>query len=159
MMPDDSSPSEVTRAIEHAPDVARMIEVIRECGRDVVGAQGVTFVLREGDECRYVDEDAIAPLWKGQRFPMAQCISGWVMEHRQTAVIPDIYADARIPVDAYRPTFVRSLVMTPIGTGESVAALGAYWDHTHSPTEDQISRLQALADAAALVLERHSPRS
>ena len=30
--------------------------------------------LREG---RYADEDAIGKLWKGQRFPMSTCISGW----------------------------------------------------------------------------------
>src|SRR5262249_56843927 len=54
---------------------------------------------------------AIAPLWKGQRFPMSACISGWSMLNRCPAVISDIYADSRIPHDAYRPTFVKSLVM------------------------------------------------
>jgi len=29
----------------------------------------------------YADEDAIGPLWKGQRFPMDHCISGWAMVH------------------------------------------------------------------------------
>lgn len=42
------------------------------------------------------------------RFPgMSACISGWAMLHRRSAVVPDIYADSRIPADAYRPTFVR----------------------------------------------------
>ena len=47
-------------------------------------------MLRDGDECSYVDEEAIAPLWKGRRFPLTSCISGWVMEHRQAAAISDI---------------------------------------------------------------------
>ena len=42
----------------------------------LVGADGATFVLRDGDCCYYVDEDAISPLWKGQRFPLEACISG-----------------------------------------------------------------------------------
>jgi len=47
---------------------------------------------------------------------MSACISGWTMLNRQPAVIEDIYADPRIPADAYRPTFVRSLAMVPIAT-------------------------------------------
>ncbi len=36
------------------------------------------------------------------------------MLNNQTAAVPDIYVDKRIPYDAYRPTFVRSLI---IGAG------------------------------------------
>jgi hypothetical protein len=60
-------------------------------------ADGVTFLLRDGAYCRYVDEDAIAPLWKGQRFPMSECISGWVIRHGHSVAIPDTYRDDRIP--------------------------------------------------------------
>ena len=35
------------------------------------------------NHCYYADEDAISPLWKGQRFPMSACISGWAMLNRQ----------------------------------------------------------------------------
>ena len=66
-----------------------IIAVVRSTVRAVCGADGVTFVLRDGDLCHYVEEDAIGPLWKGQRFPMSACISGWAMHHAQTAVIED----------------------------------------------------------------------
>jgi hypothetical protein len=55
--------------------------VIRTAARQLTGADGATFVLRDGNHCHYSDEDAIAPLWKGLRFPLDQCISGWVMTH------------------------------------------------------------------------------
>ncbi len=67
-----------------------------------------------GKRCYYLDEDANAPLWKGSRFPLDSCISGWVILRGQIAVIPDIYSDARIPHAAYRPTFVKSLAMVPV---------------------------------------------
>ena len=73
-----------------------------------------------------MEEDAIGPLWKGQYFPLSACISGWSMLNGQTAVIEDVFADPRIPHDAYRPTFVKSLIMTPVGE-KNVAAMGAYW--------------------------------
>ena len=48
------------------------------------------------------------------------------MLNGQTAVIEDVFADPRIPHDAYRRTFVKSLIMTPVGES-NVAAIGAYW--------------------------------
>jgi GAF domain-containing protein len=104
-----------------------IIAIVRGTARNVISADGVTFVLREYSHCHYVEEDAIAPLWKGQRFPMTSCISGWAMMNARTAVIPDIFADDRIPHDVYRKTFVRSLVMAPAGFDTPVAAIGAYW--------------------------------
>lgn len=119
----------------------------------MAGADGATFVLRDGDHCHYADEDAVAPLWKGKRFPMSACISGWVMIHHQPTIIPDIYADPRIPHDAYRPTFVKSLAMVPVRALAPVGAIGAYWATPASPTPAVARWLQSLADASALALE------
>jgi two-component sensor histidine kinase len=83
------------------------------------------------------------------RFPAASCISGWAMMNRQAAVIPDIFLDPRIPHDAYRPTYVRSLVMTPVGEDPAFAAIGAYWDHVRQPTGEEVSVLAALARSTA----------
>ena len=51
-----------------------------------------------------------APLWKGSRFPIQTCISGWAMLNGKAAVIPDIYRDQRIPHSLYRPTFVSASI-------------------------------------------------
>ena len=131
-------------------------EVVRVCARSLTGADGATFVLREGDQCFYADEDAIAPLWKGQRFPLSACISGWAMLNRQHVVIPDIYEDDRIPHEAYRPTFVKSLVMMPIRTLQPIGAIGNYWADSHVPSDEDITLLRALADSTAVALENVS---
>ena len=134
----------------NAQDIA---SVVRHSARVLSGADGVAVVLRDEDRCHYVDEDAVGPLWKGLKFPMTACISGWAMLNRQTAVIPDIYLDPRIPHDAYRPTFVKSLVMTPVGAGQPVAAIGAYWATKREPTAREIAVLQAIARATATAFE------
>src|SRR5271154_768979 len=85
--------------LEEAQTREAVIEVVRATARMVFRADGVCFVLREGDLCHYVEEDAIGPLWKGQRFPLSACISGWSMLNAQTAVIEDVFADPRIPHD------------------------------------------------------------
>lgn len=132
-----------------ARDMSDVASVIRDGARHLVGADGITLVLREGDMCHYVDEDAVGALWKGRKFPMSACISGWAMLHRRQVAIADIFQDARIPHDAYRPTFVKSLVMSPVRIREPVAALGAYWRERHEATEAELGSLQAIADAAA----------
>jgi diguanylate cyclase (GGDEF)-like protein len=128
-------------------------EIVRTAARNLTRADGATFVLRDGDKCFYADEDAIAPLWKGQRFPLEACISGWTMVNRTATTIPDIYADPRVPHDAYRPTFVKSLAMVPIRSIDPIGAIGNYWADPHEPTTEEVSALQSLADATAVALE------
>lgn len=136
-----------------ARDLNTIMAIIRRAARELTGADGATFILREGDLCHYADEDAIAPLWKGQRFPMTTCISGWVMLHGKPAVIEDIYVDPRIPIDAYRPTFVRSVAMIPIRPESPIGAIGNYWAKKHKPTAEQVELLQALANTASVAME------
>ncbi len=144
---------ETIEALADARTVEQIAAVVRTAARKLSNADGATVVLREGDRCHYVDEDAIGPLWKGSKFPLTACISGWVMLNNETAVIPDISVDDRIPQDAYRPTFVKSMVMTPVGRDQPLAAIGAYWATGRQPTQDEINHLSALARATATAFE------
>ncbi|HWA63640.1 MAG TPA: ATP-binding protein [Caulobacteraceae bacterium] len=135
-----------------ADSMEAIIAVVRQTARAVSGADGVTFVLRDGEQCHYVDEDAVGPLWKGKRFPLSACISGWCMLNGEMAAIPDIYEDARIPHDAYRPTFVKSLVMTPVRTDDPLAAIGAYWGVCRDFTDTERALLEGLARSTAAAI-------
>ena len=143
----------VVQKLSLARDLETVMDIVRIAARELTGADGATFVLRENDQCFYAEENAIAPLWKGRRFPMETCISGWTMLHREPAAIEDIYQDDRIPADAYRPTFVKSLVMVPIRSMDPVGAIGSYWARQHRPTSEEIAVLQALADSTAVAME------
>ncbi len=143
---------ETVTALASARTLDDVTRIVRNSARALTQADGVTFVLREDGNCYYADEEAIGPLWKGSRFPLQSCISGWAMLNRQTAVVPDIYEDARIPHETYRPTFVKSLVMVPVRQEDPVAAIGAYWAQRHEATSEEQRVLQAIANAAALAL-------
>ncbi|MEH1935677.1 MAG: ATP-binding protein [Nostoc sp.] len=132
--------------------IEEIIEIVRLAARDLTNADGVTFVLRDGECCHYVDENAIGPLWKGMRFPLKSCISGWAMLNKQAAVIEDIYQDARIPLDAYKVTFVKSLVMVPIRVSDPLGAIGAYWSTPHRATPEEIELLEILTDTTAVAI-------
>lgn len=131
-----------------------LIEVERITARAVCSADGVSFVPRDGDSCHYVEENAVGPLWKGQRFPMSACISGWAMREGKTVTIRDVFADPRVPHDAYRPTFVKSLVMVPVRTTSAVAAIGAHWGHARDFTIQEIATIEAVADAIGDAMRR-----
>jgi signal transduction histidine kinase len=126
-------------------EIAGVAEIVKRAARDLIGSDGVTFVLREGEQVFYVDEDAIGPLWKGRRFPADACISGWAILNRQSVIIPDIYEDPRIPVTAYRSTFVKSLLMVPIAVNDPVGALGAYWATNHRADDRERTLLETIA--------------
>ncbi len=142
----------ITKELSFARDIAEVRAVIRSYARELIASDGITFILKEGEECHYCEEDAIAPLWKGRKFPLSDCISGWVMLNGQPAAIEDIYSDSRIPFDAYRPTFVKSLAMVPVRREDPMAAIGAYWATPHLATAEEMSILQFLADSTALAL-------
>lgn len=143
----------VIQELSLARGLPAVMGVVKSAARNLTGADGVTFVLRDGDLCHYADEDAISPLWKGMRFPMSACISGWVMQNGQSAAIEDIYADERIPADAYRPTFVKSLVMTPIRNKQPIGAIGCYWARRHKASDEEIHLVRNLADSTSLVMQ------
>ncbi|MCV7073504.1 diguanylate cyclase [Mycolicibacterium rufum] len=161
--PTPFSEADYVRGMTRLTDVIQELSLVRTAhevqrivattAREVTGCDGATVVIREHDMCFYADEDAITPLWKGRRFPLEACISGWVMLHKQPAVIPDIYADARVPHDAYRPTFVKSLAMVPIRRRDPLGALGTYWAQLRHPTERELALLQALADVTSVAME------
>lgn len=74
------------------------------------------------------------------------------MLHRASVVIPDIYADPRVPADAYRPTFVKSLAMVPVRHEDPIGAIGAYWAEPHEATARELTLLQTLANATSVAL-------
>ncbi|TCO77517.1 hypothetical protein EV699_12519 [Plasticicumulans lactativorans] len=144
---------EVVKQLSLARSLDAIVDIVKTGARQLNGADGATFVLRDGDLCHYVAEDAIGPLWAGRRFPLRACISGWAMLEKRAAVVPDIYTDPRIPVDAYRPTFVKSLVMVPIRAEAPIGAIGNYWARPYHASDDEVELIQALADSTSLAFE------
>lgn len=147
---------QLTRAVGRlagAKSADEVIDIVRATARALVGCQGIAIIRRDGDLCHYVEEDAIGPLWKGQKFPMSACISGWAMINRQTVVVPDIAEDDRIPYELYEETFVRAVLMTPVRRDDPVGAIGAYWSSAYLPSDDEIEVLEALASATSTALE------
>lgn len=74
---------QVVQDLSAARRLERVQEIVRSAARELTEADGATFVLRDAEQCHYADEDAIGPLWKGKRFPLRSCVSGWAMIHKE----------------------------------------------------------------------------
>ncbi|SDM21195.1 PAS domain S-box-containing protein [Geoalkalibacter ferrihydriticus] len=146
--------TEVVQRLSRARGLEQVMAIVRRAVRELTGADGATFILREGEFSYYAAEDAISPLFVGKRFPLDQCIGGWTILHNAPALVEDISADDRIPKEAYTSTFVRSLTTVPIGTTAPVAAIGAYWAIPHVTSETELQLLKMLANTTALVMEK-----
>lgn len=131
-----------------AQSIDDLVTILRRSARAIAAADGITVVRREGDCVAYVAEDAATPLWTGHRFPIESCISGIAMIENRPVLIPDIYADSRVPHAAYAPTFVQSMAMFPIGVGTPVMAMGAYWREAGPIDAEAVTLLSSLARSA-----------
>ncbi|MEN9019615.1 MAG: GAF domain-containing protein, partial [Verrucomicrobiales bacterium] len=119
---------------------------------DLSAADGTSFIVKEGDHCLYIESLAPTPLFKGQSIPQQDCIAGWCMRMSQYVDIADIHVEERLPIHAYRSTFVKSLIVVPIGKTEPFAAISAYWAIPHSRPPEKVRILQLLADAAEVAI-------
>lgn len=144
---------EMIEALSTTRTINEVADVVRGAARRILGADGVAFVMRDQDQCWYVDEDAIGPLWKGKRFHMDQCVAGRAMKSGNVVVCPDIYADLEAPHDVYRPTFVKSLAIAPVRPRDPIAAIGVYWARPYDPPIEVLRKLQVIARATASALE------
>jgi len=142
------------RDMSRANTMPALIAAACHGARHLIGADGATFVLREGNLCHYVEEDTISPLWKGRKFPMKQGIAGWVMMSRQPALIENVYNDPRVDTEVYRDTYVNALAMVPVRSEDPIGAIGVYWPRRTLATTEEASLLVALAEHAAVAMER-----
>lgn len=144
---------EAVKSLSESRDLQTIEKIITAYAREFSRADAAAIILKEGDYCYYAEEDSIQPIWKNKKFRMSECVSGWVMLNKEAVVIKDIYEDSRISIADYENTFVKSLVMFPVRTHDSIAAIGCYWKINHEPTEMELQFLQTLADSAGRPIE------
>jgi two-component sensor histidine kinase len=148
--------NELINAIErlarstHLLDVAQLVT---RNARTLVDADGASLILREDNDCVYVGEDAIGPLWNGQRFPIPSRAAGMTMLHKKSFVVPDVRQDARDAQQAYVRTFVVGLAIVPVRSVDPIGAIEVYWAKRHEASSQELTRLETLARATASAIE------
>ena len=76
------------------------------------------------------------------------------MIHGKQACISNVFVDERIPQEAYKRTFVKSLVMTPMASSDAKGAMGVYWAKNYDLPESTRAELTELARMVGANLAR-----
>lgn len=126
---------------------------LKKAAKRLTASDATSVIMRQGEECRYVDEESDRPLWKGMSFPLSSCISGWSILHAQTVAVENIFKDERVPAALYQDKHIQSLLVVPIHNGNVIGAISAYWNQRHMPSHSEIMQLEALASLSSLVFE------
>ncbi|WP_254449610.1 GAF domain-containing protein [Anabaena sp. UHCC 0253] len=136
----------VTQDLFQARSLNKIMEIALVAARKITESDGATFVLLDHGFCYYAEENAIAPLWKGQRVPLNHSIAGWVMLNCQPVIIADVYSDDRLIRNFYETTFVKSMMMVSLCSQKPMGSIGTYWQNYHEPSIETLRLLQTLAD-------------
>jgi signal transduction histidine kinase len=132
----------IIHALSQVRTQDEIMKIVHAAAREFTDADGATFILKENGVSQGTDDDAIEIT-----------ISGWAINQKKAVAISDIEQDSRIPIDLYRPTFMKSLLAVPIQQDNPIGAIGTYWTDHHIATSEEIALLQALANAAGVALE------
>ncbi|TAF08942.1 MAG: diguanylate cyclase [Nostocales cyanobacterium] len=146
----------VVQELSSAHSLEEITKIALSAVRELTSSDGATFVLSDNGFSYYFDEDAIAPLWKGQRFPMDTTMNGWVIRTHQPVIIEDVFNDHRNYRSFYEHTFIKSMAIVPIFNKERMivmGTIGTYWGYQHQATTEEVKLLQSLAASTAVAME------
>jgi signal transduction histidine kinase len=141
--------------LSKARELGEILSIVPRAARELVGADGAAIVLSDHGVCFHAAEDAVTPGWRGKHWPVEACVSGWVVQKREPAIVWDASHDLRV-ADACRGTSVRSLAALPIRASDPIGAIEVYWLQNHRATEAELRLLTSLAEATSNALENVS---
>jgi len=128
-----------------------VVAILHASIRELAAADGVTVMLRDGEEVHYLPDGCIEPLWRSDRFPLASSIAGSAIRSRQYTLIEEIAGEAWLANDIRPDAPIKSLAAVPIRSADPIGAIAVYWKEM--PLELPLDELQILANAAAISLE------
>lgn len=147
------------QAMSSVLDLSVVLQLVIAVTRNLLSAVGVSVLLQDPDTHELVFaavDSPTAALLTGKRMPHTRGIAGWVMQHKQTALVSDAYSDPRFyrQVDETTGMTTRSLVAAPLmvrgnitGVIEAVNKTSGVFD------QHDVEVLEAMASSAAIAAE------
>lgn len=92
------------------------------------------------------------------RLPAHQELVGWVLEHKEPLLVPDLSRDARAP-EAMRLRIVRGVVLAPLRAGGQVMGVFCLLRRYNQPfDQEEVALLASIADQVGLAVEGYQLR-
>jgi signal transduction histidine kinase len=143
--------SSVLLAIAASHDEEAITHGLSRAARELLGAHGSSFAIRDGDEVRHVGRRGVGWVEAGRRFAIDACLSGRALLEGEVAIV-DVDEPSTVMAQSLRDARVRSAFLLPVRTERSAAAIGVYWAERRATTERDRALARKLAAAAAVAL-------
>lgn len=150
---------DVGRRLAAASGSAEILDVILKDATRLVGADAAGIRLLEGDDLVLAARtDSAAPLMIRQRIKVGESLSGRVVAEDRSIAVEDMVQDTRYD-PAHRRGAVEAGVHGFLGIplrahGRIIGVLNVFTTRCRRFTEDETSLLSALADQAALAIDK-----
>ena len=151
---------EVGKALTSTLDLSQVLDTIMEKISSFFRPDTWSLLLADEETGELHFEIAIgtaAESLKNVRLKPGEGIAGWVVEHGQPLVVPNVAADPRFAprLDQVTKTETRSVVCVPIRGRDRILGVIELINYIAelNLSEDDLFRLQALADYAAIAIE------
>ncbi len=157
---------EAARAIADAigvePELERVLELVVERGRDLVGARSVLILLRDRDDLIVAAVAAVAgrtAATVGRRIPISHSTSGEVLLGGVPARISDVHRDLRVPPEELGVTDAHTALLVPMShRGERLGVLIAFDrgpnQASFSAADEELLRVLAASAANGVAISR-----
>ena len=148
--------ADTAETINGTPELSEVLRLVVRHAQEWLGMEGASLALVQGG-ASLVFQEAVgpaAPFLRGVSIRLGAGVAGWVAQHNESIVVPDVRADARFfgGVDAQTGFGTRALACVPIRIGnqaigvlEVVNPAGGRFD---PETLDQLDSLASLAGTA-----------
>ena len=150
---------ETGRVITSSLDWEQVLYILLQKTTEILDADAASILLRDqntGETVIVAAAGAAAEEVKNMRLPPGQGIAGWVIEHGQPLLVPDVRQDPRFyrDVDAHTGFTTRSILCVPLAIEDRViGAIEAINKRGGQFTADDQRLLSTLAQQASVAIE------
>lgn len=152
--------SNISHAINSTLDLQEMMSTITDLTTHLIGVEATSVALYDDsdrDSLWYVAASGEgADFVQGERLAPGQGITGWVVEHGEAVVIPDVGQDTRFldKFDQVSHFTTRSMICAPLKIqGETIGAISTINKKSGAFNENDLHLLNSLAVSAAIAIE------
>jgi PAS domain S-box-containing protein len=149
----------VSRALTSTLDLQETLTLIVERTIELLGVAATSVSVydeEEGDLWFVAASGAGADTILGRRLEMGQGIAGWVAQHGEPVIVPDVTQDARFSGDFDRESgfTTRSIMCVPLQSkGQTIGSIEAMNKESGPFDQQDVQLLASLAATAAIAIE------
>lgn len=155
--------SQIGKTLTSTLDIKEVMKIVMENTSKLLKPKNWSLLLIDEKTNELFFEIAVGPgadKIKDLRLQMGQGIAGWVAEHKESLLVPDVYSDPRFykKADEKSNFTTRSIICVPMTVGDKCLGVLQFINHDDEGSfrEEDLILIETIADYTAIALENAS---